>query len=204
MGQLQRNGHRHRDDLRCHNFVRLPPEAVIPAVPPDHGRGRDSGNAVALQTRRIGAHGTRQEHHPAGRRVSLAYHFLLVLVVAKRVDHVRLPVHRAVPEIGRVQGGFFVGVVGIRSLQVPEALGGGEGRHGLRQKARLVRLQRHQQRLDLGGRISSRGHRRLHHQPRLLGHLRAGVPLQEFVGHVSRHRQTGAEYQHKDQIEFQK
>ncbi len=137
---------------------------------------------MALQARGIGADGTREKERRAGGRVALSDQFLFRFVVAKRVDDVRFPIYGPVAKVGGVQGGFFVGVIGVGAAEVVEALGGREGRYGLRQERALMLLLHFEQRLDLRGGVSARGHHGLHHEPRLAEHFLPRLILQEAVG----------------------
>ena len=123
-------------------------------------------------------------------------------MIAEGVDDIGLPIDRAVPQVGGVERGFLVLVIGIGFPQIAEALGGSVCRNGLREERAVVHLERFEQGLDLFGGIVARRMHGLHHELRLLDDLVAGVVLQEPIGEERRDNQASAKDQSKDRAEL--
>ena len=90
--------------------------------------------AVALQASCLNADGVGEIKAGAVGGVSGAGELVAAWAVAEVLDEVSLPVGGAVAEVGGVEGGFLIGVVGIVLLDVVEDGGGGEEGNGLRKE----------------------------------------------------------------------
>ena len=202
IGHLHRNRKGHRDNLCAHGFVELPAESVVGAVAADHGFRRGLRGFVTFQAGLRCTNRLREEEIFSGGSIALPDELVLVGMVAETVDDVGLPVGGAVARVGGVQGRFFVGVLGIFLAKIVEALSGGVGGNGLRQKGALVLLLHHQQQLDLERGVVARREHGLHHEAGLLEHLVARVVLQKAVGEVGSEQTASAEDDDENQGEF--
>ena len=109
---MERKLHGRGHDLGGLHVVQLPTEAVVFAVVIEHGAGRPFRCVIALQTGRVlQSHGARNVKRPAVRRVAFADQLVTVGVLPEVADQVGLPVRRAVHRVGRIQGGFLVGII---------------------------------------------------------------------------------------------
>jgi hypothetical protein len=119
------------------------------------------------------------------------------------LDDVRFPVHRLILQIGGIQGGFAIGVLGKSSAQLGEDGGGAIGGHDLRQKLMLIFRIAHKQRLQLVGGIVTDRTGALHHELGLLQDLGAGVLVEEVVSNEGHDQETQRCQCHKDEVEFE-
>ena len=115
-----RNRCRNRDYLRTDDTVFLPAESVCVTIDAEHSFRRGRRSAVTFHARMCGDNGTGEVKRLACGSFTLADDLLLVGMIAQTVDDVDLPVCGSVLGVGRVQGRFFVCVVGIFDVQVFE------------------------------------------------------------------------------------
>jgi len=146
--------------------------------------------------------GARHVQRRPGRGLAPAHQFGQRRPGAQGVDQVRLPVGRAVAQVGRIQGRFLVREVRILLEQLAQLFGRGEGGDRLRQE--LVLQARLQQRDDLAGRIAACRHCRLHQHARTLQGFFAGVLLQQIIGHHAGRAEADREDGKEDHIEFRR
>ena len=121
-------------------------------------------------------------------------------VAAELVDDVGLPVHRPVARVGGVERRLLVLVFRVGLAQGVEDLGRRVRRHRLRKE--VLRKLRVEERLDLPDRITAHRHRGLHHDARVLDHLRARASLEERVRESSGRHQRQREDRNQRQVEL--
>ena len=118
------------------------------------------------------------------------------------MDQVGFPVRGAIVEIGGIESGFFIGVVGIVLAEIIEGGIGREEWNALRQEAGLVKGSLHQDRGDMIADVIANGFGAGKHQLRLSLHVGLRIVEQVGAGQFRDDEPTNAEDDEQDQVEF--
>jgi hypothetical protein len=202
VGDSDRHGHGHRDDLRSHDFAILPPEAVVGAVSVHERDGRASWDIVALHAGGFdGDRMSQVESGPCG-GTSFSDDLLAIGIVAEGVNDVRLEIFGAIARIGRIESGFSICVLGVARPKARETLRGSVGGHGLWNEYGLVAWDLVEEWLQFLRGVVARSTSAFHHELRLLDDLCPRILHQEAVSNARDESQPYSCNDNENQIEL--
>jgi hypothetical protein len=121
-------------------------------------------------------------------------------VIPESVDYVCFPIGGPVFQVGRVQRGFPIRVIGIPVMKVRKHVQCRKGWNGLWNKSGGAPLILGQKRLDLIGGVLPGSEGGFHHQSRLFEDLVFGILPQKVLGQENLQSHAGTKHQNEDQV----
>ena len=190
------------DDLGSDDFAEVPAEAVLGTVVFEHGAWGGGRLAVALEATLLDADGVGEIEADAGGVVAGAGELGLGGGVAEVVDDVGLPVGGAVAEVGWVERGLLVGVVGEGLADLSEGFFGGEEGDGLGKEIGGVLDGFLEEGGDVGFGVVAGGGGAGGHEGGFAEDLGLGLLLEEGAGFEGDEQKAEAEDGEEQDVEF--